>query len=107
MTDQRTPEVTAVGPTSYDPFKARDVADKLVGSVEGRINSKLGTFAGVSYRAGKVSGSPSGGKVSVFLGGDTSASPNFRVPSGMTLSNNDSVIVVINPAGDRWVGWKF
>lgn len=106
MTDM--PEVTVVSPTSsFDQFQNRKTADSIVSSVVKRSKQERGNMAEVSYRAGIVAGSPSGGKVSVKLGGDTTESPNFRVPSGMSLALNDKVIVVINPAGDRWVGWKF
>lgn len=84
----------------------RMLADALVKNIEDRIVSRLGNMAFLDYRFGKVA-SVSGNKASVYLGGDTTASPGFTIPSGMTLAVNDNVGVVINRSGDRWVDKKF
>ena len=85
----------------------RRVADALIEEIEARILKRLGNMAFLTYRFGKVATIPAGGTCSVYLGGDTYASPNFRIPSGMTLAVNDTVRVVIDPRGDRYISDKF
>lgn len=82
------------------------LADVIVQTIEKRIMDRLGGMAFYDYRMGKVA-SVSGSEASVYLGGDSYASPGFRIPSGMSLSANDNVSVVIDKAGDRWVDKKF
>lgn len=84
----------------------RRVADAVVEEIERRVLGRLGNMAFLTYRFGKVA-SVAGSLASVYLGGDTYASPNFRIPAGMTLAVNDTVRVVIDPRGDRYISDKF
>lgn len=82
------------------------LADVIIQSIERRILDRLGSMAFFDYRMGKVA-SIDGTEASVYLGGSTYASPGFRIPSGMSISVNDTVGVVINKSGDRWLDKKF
>jgi hypothetical protein len=84
----------------------RRVADALVEEIERRVLSRLGSMAFLDYRFGKVA-SVNGTLASVYIGGDTYASPNFKIPSGLTLVAGDTVRVVIDRRGDRYVSDKF
>lgn len=84
----------------------RRVADAIVSYVEQRLMARLGSGAFIDYRFGKVA-VVAGSIVSVYLGGDTYASPNFRIPTGMTLVAGDTVQVAIDPRGDRYIAQKF
>lgn len=90
------------------------LADQIIDSVERRILARLGSMAFLEHRFGVVAStgsetinSVSYTTASVYLGGDTTASAGFRVPSGLSLIAGDRVSVVINPAGDRWIDQKF
>lgn len=84
----------------------RRVADAIVKAVEERIMKRLGGYALLDVRFGTVA-SVSGSYASVYLGGDTYASPNFRIPVGMTLTAGNKVRVAIDPRGDRWVADRY
>lgn len=85
----------------------RRVADAIVSAVEERVLKRLGSYAFLDVRFGTVVAAPVSGYVSVYIGGDTYASPNFKVPTGMTLTAGNKVRVAIDPRGDRWVADKY
>jgi hypothetical protein len=84
----------------------RRLADSLVAEIEARVLKRLGTMAYLDYRYGRVH-AVVGGTASVYLGGSATSSPGFRIPSGTTLSPGDTVRVVIDTRGDRFVDHKF
>jgi len=85
----------------------RRVADAIVKYIEERLMARLGNAAFLDYRFGKVATTPASSLCSVYLGGDTYASPSFRIPSGMSLVIGDTVRVAIDGRGDRFISQKF
>jgi len=87
-------------------FENRRMADQLVKAVEERIMQRLGSYAFLEFRFGRVQ-SVSNSVASVYLGDDDYASPGFRVPIGMSVATNYRVRVAIDPKGDRWISDVF
>jgi len=85
----------------------RRQADEIVRRIEERIYARLGSQAFLDHRFGTVA-AIIGSTCSVYLGADpTYASPNFRIPVGMSLTVGNTVRVVIDPRGDRHVDSRF
>ena len=89
-----------------DGLADKRLSDALIKEIEERILKRLGSMAFLEYRYGTVA-VVTGSYASAYLGGDTYASPNFRIPSGMTLGPTNAIRVVIDPRGDRYVSDKF
>lgn len=86
---------------------SRREADFVVKYLEERILSRLGSMAFFDHRMGVVA-EVAGSYCSAYLDAQTDyASPNFRIPSGMSLSPGNVVRLTIDPKGSRFVDQKF
>lgn len=81
---------------------SQNEATRFISVIDYRIERALGRGTVLEITYGDVD-VVNDRYASVFIGGDTTASEGFRIPSGLRVESGDRVRVVIDPRGDRYV----